>query len=207
MVNGSETRGMDETQAAGVGWARTAATAALLLLIFTLLTGVLYPLAVTAVAQAVMSRQANGGLVRVGDQVAGSDLIGQANGDSRYFWPRPSAVGYNPLPSGGSNQSATSAALREAVAERERAFRAAHGLDADTPVPADMLYASGSGLDPHISPAAAEYQVRRVAAVRGLDEAAVRALVAEYTEGRQWGFLGEPRVNVLRLNLALDALQ
>jgi K+-transporting ATPase ATPase C chain len=181
--------------------------ALMMLVILTAITGVLYPLLVTGIAQLAFPRQANGGLVRVGDTVVGSALLGQANDDPRYFWPRPSATGYDTLPSGGSNLAPTSADLAAVVARRAADFRAAHGLSDDTPLPTEILFASGSGLDPHISPDAARLQVERVAAARGLDEAQVAALVEEYVEGPQLGLLGRPRVNVLLLNRALDEIQ
>jgi K+-transporting ATPase ATPase C chain len=144
----------------------------------------------------------------------GSALIGQPNSDALYFWGRPSAVNYMGGSSadslglsGGSNYGSTSAALKTLVAEREAAFRAAHNLPESVPVPADMLFASGSGLDPHISPEAARLQVDRVAEARGLDRQIVAALVEQQVEAPQLGFLGQPRVNVLLLNLALDGLQ
>jgi K+-transporting ATPase ATPase C chain len=179
-----------------------------LFLLLSLITGVVYPGLVTGVAQIAMNEQANGSLIVRDGKPVGSKLIGQPFSDPKYFWSRPSATGpqpYNGLGSSGSNQGTTNPALADAVKERVAALRAA---DADNrvPVPADLVTASGSGLDPHISPAAAEYQVRRVARVRGLDEAKLRALVHEHTETRQLGFLGEARVNVLTLNLALDAL-
>jgi len=178
--------------------------------LLTLLTGVAYPLAVTAAAQAIFPAQANGSLVRVGGQVVGSALIGQANADPRYFWPRPSAIDYNPLPSGGSNQGPTSAALQQAVAARAAQLRAAHHLPASTPLPADLLFASGSGLDPDISPEAARLQIDRVAQARQFTPAqrdALAALVERSVEPPQLGLLGQPRVNVLLLNLALDGLK
>ena len=184
--------------------------ALVILALLTLLTGVAYPLAVTAVAQAAFPWQANGSLVRVGGLVVGSALIGQANADPRYFWPRPSAIDYNPLPSGGSNQGPTSAALQQAVAARAAQLRAAHHLPASTPLPADLLFASGSGLDPDISPEAARLQIDRVAQVRQFTPAqrdALAALVERSVEPPQLGLLGQPRVNVLLLNLALDGLK
>ncbi len=181
--------------------------ALLVLVILTVLTGVVYPLVVTGAAQMFFPAQANGSLVMLGGAVVGSALLGQANADPRYFQPRPSATGYGTLPSGGSNLAPTSVDLAAAVAQRAADFRAANGLAADAAVPTEMLFASGSGLDPHISPDAARWQVARVAAVRGLDEAAVAALVEAHVEGPQLGIFGQPRVNVLLLNLALDELE
>lgn len=181
--------------------------ALLMLAILTLLTGIVYPLVVTGIAQLAFPRQANGSLVMAGESVVGSALLGQASADPAYFQPRPSATGYDTLPSGGSNLAPTSAELAAAVAQRAADFRAANGLSAGTAVPTEMLFASGSGLDPHISPDAARLQVERVAAARGLDEAQVAALVEEYVEGPQLGLLGRPRVNVLLLNRALDEIQ
>ncbi|MGQ0601702.1 MAG: potassium-transporting ATPase subunit KdpC [Anaerolineales bacterium] len=181
-----------------------------MLLALTLLTGIAYPLAMTGLAQVLFPRQANGSLVRVNETVVGSELIGQALDDERYFWPRPSAVGYNPLPSGGSNLGPTSAALKDAVAEREAALRAAHTLATGAPVPADLLHASGSGLDPHISAAAAQLQLERVAAARNFTEAQrgqLSDLVAQFTEPPQFGLFGQSRVNVLLLNVAVDGIK
>jgi len=178
-----------------------------LMILMTVLTGIVYPLLVTAVSQVGMRERANGSLIVREGKAVGSTLIGQPFADPKHFWSRPSATSpypYNASSSSGSNQGPTNPALTDAVGARIKALR-----DADpgntAPVPADLVTASGSGLDPHISPAAAEYQVARVAKARSLDPAKVRALVAEVTEGRQLGFLGEPRVNVLKLNLALDA--
>ena len=172
----------------------------------TLVTGVAYPLLVTGIAQLVFPEQANGSLIQSGDKILGSALIGQPFSDPKYFWSRPSATSpmpYNGGASSGSNQGPTNPALKEAVEGRVKAVREA-GADRKQPVPVDLVTASGSGLDPHISPAAAEYQVARVAKVRNMPEDLVRKLVAENTDPRQLGIMGEPRVNVLKLNLALD---
>jgi K+-transporting ATPase ATPase C chain len=188
---------------------RTFKDAFLMLVVLTILTGVIYPLIVTGIAQGVFPAQANGSLVERDGKAVGSALIGQPFSEPKYFWSRPSATGpmpYNAGASSGSNQGPLNPALADAVKGRIEALRAADP-DNKAPVPVDLITASSSGLDPHISPAAAEYQAARVAKARGLDAAKVLALVAEHTEGRQFGFLGEPRVNVLRLNLALDALK
>jgi potassium-transporting ATPase KdpC subunit len=180
--------------------------ALILLVVLTVLTGVIYPAIVTAIAQLVFPHQANGSLIVKDGKVVGSALIGQPFDDPKYFWGRPSATSpfpYNAGSSSGSNLSPTNPALVKSVQERVDALRAADPGNT-APVPVDLVTASGSGLDPHISPAAALYQVSRVARARKLQPDAVRALVDRYTEGRQWGFLGEPRVNVLALNLALD---
>jgi K+-transporting ATPase ATPase C chain len=174
---------------------------------FTIVTGVAYPLVVTGIAKVAMSDQANGSLIVKDERVLGSHLIGQPFSDPKYFWSRASGTSpqpYNAASSSGTNQGPTNAALKEAVEGRVKALRDAGG-DASKPIPVDLVTASGSGLDPHISPAAAEYQIARVAKARSLPETKVKELVARYTEGRQLGVLGEPRVNVLELNLALDA--
>jgi K+-transporting ATPase ATPase C chain len=173
-----------------------------MLVAMTVITGVAYPLIVTGISQVLFRDQANGSLIVRNEKVVGSSLIGQPFSDPKYFWGRPSATSpmpYNGAASSGSNQGPTNPALKEAVEGRIKD----HG--GKTPVPADLVTASGSGLDPHISPAAAEYQVARVAKARSIPEEKVRALVTEHSEGRQLGILGEPRVSVLRLNLALDA--
>jgi K+-transporting ATPase ATPase C chain len=177
-----------------------------LLIAMTVITGAAYPALVTGIAQAVMPGPANGSLIEAGGKSAGSRLIGQPFADPKHFWGRPSATspyGYNAGASSGSNQGPVNPALLDAVTERVKALRA---LDPGNtaPVPVDLVTASASGLDPHISPAAADYQVARVARERKLDAAKVRELVAQATEARQLGILGEPRVNVLALNLALD---
>lgn len=181
--------------------------ALLLFVMLTLLTGLLYPGIVTGVGQLFFARQVQGSVVERDGKPTGSELLGQAFSSPGYFWGRPSATG--PMPnngavSSGSNLSATNPSLESAVKDRIAALRAADPHNVG-PVPVDLVTASASGLDPHISPAAAEYQVERVARARGWDAAAVRALVAAHTQGRTWGFFGEPRVNVLQLNLALDA--
>lgn len=178
------------------------------LLVLSLVTGVVYPAAITGIAAVVFPREAGGSRLMAGDTLRGSALIGQGFAAPRYFWPRPSATGpvaYNGAASGGSNLGPSNPLLHEAIAARVAALRAADSSRTD-PVPVDLVTASGSGLDPHISPAAAAYQVSRVATARGIPEDSVRTLVAGCTEGRQFGVLGEPRVNVLRLNLALDGL-
>lgn len=179
-----------------------------MLLLMTVLTGLVYPLAVTGLAQVFFPDQANGSLIVRQGKVIGSKLIGQYFDKPEYFWGRPSATSsfsYNATASGGSNLGPTNPLLIEAVKARIVALRAADPGN-DSPIPVDLVTASGSGLDPHISPAAALYQVKRVARARTLDETTVYKLVGQHTEERQFGFLGERRVNVLQLNLTLDAL-
>ncbi|MEB7583914.1 potassium-transporting ATPase subunit KdpC [Serratia rubidaea] len=183
--------------------------ALVMLILLTLLTGIAYPLLTTGLAQLLFSQQANGSLLYHGDKLAGSALIGQNFTQSRYFWGRPSATAdsaYNAEASGGSNLAASNPELDKAFAERAALLRQAnptmHG-----PIPVDLLTASGSGLDPQISVAAAQYQLARVAAARQLPPAQVERLIAEYSEHPTPGFLGTTTVNVLQLNQALDALQ
>jgi K+-transporting ATPase ATPase C chain len=180
-----------------------------LFVLLTILTGVLYPLVVTGIAQLAFPHQANGSLIEKDGVVIGSELIGQQFDDPSYFWGRPSATSpepYNAASSSGSNLGPTNPALISAVEARVKALQEADP-DNTLPIPVDLVTASGSGLDPHISVASALYQVQRVATARGLNEADVVALVNQYTEGRQFGFLGEPRVNVLWINIALDQIQ
>ncbi|MEJ8846907.1 potassium-transporting ATPase subunit KdpC [Variovorax rhizosphaerae] len=172
----------------------------------TLITGVLYPLAVTGVAQVAFPAQAEGSLVMRDGKAVGSTLIGQNFSDPRHFWGRPSATApmpYNAAASGGANQGPLNPALADAVKARIDALRAADPNNT-APVPVDLVTASASGLDPHISPAAARYQALRVARARNMQAAQVEELITRHTEGALWGLLGEPRVNVLALNLALD---
>jgi potassium-transporting ATPase KdpC subunit len=180
--------------------------------IFTILTGLVYPLVVTGIAQVIFPRQANGSLIVRNGQPVGSALIGQSFDDPKYFWGRLSATSPAPYTafngdkltgSSGSNYGPLNPALLEAVQTRIKALQEADPTNT-APIPVDLVTASGSGLDPHMSPAAAAYQVGRVAQARGLRADAVRQLVAQHTEGRTLGLLGEPRVNVLALNLALD---
>jgi potassium-transporting ATPase KdpC subunit len=183
--------------------------AIVLFLVLTVITGLIYPLVVTGIAQVLFPQQANGSLIVKDGQVIGSQLIGQPFDDPKYFWGRPSATGpfpYNAAASSGSNLGPTNPALTDAVQARMDTLKAADP-DNTQPIPVDLVTTSASGLDPHISPAAAAYQVSRVAHARGLDESAVQKLVAQHTQGRDLGVLGEPRVNVLELNLALDALK
>jgi K+-transporting ATPase ATPase C chain len=196
------------TEAREPGWTALFRPALTLLILFTLITGVLYPLAVTGVAQLVFPARADGSLLVRDGEVIGSALIGQPFDDACYFWGRPSATApfpYNAQISAGANLGPSNPGLAQAVADRAALIRAAHPGETEL-IPVDLVTASASGLDPHISPAAARYQVSRVARCRGLDKAAVRRLVDQVEEGRQFGILGEPRVNVLRLNLALDEM-
>jgi K+-transporting ATPase ATPase C chain len=179
------------------------------LFVFTVLTGIVYPLGVTGIAQLIFPTQANGSIMVKNGKPLGSALIGQPIDDPKYFWGRLSATApfpYNAAASSGSNLAQSNPAVVEQAKGRISALREAGPVDLSV-VPLDLATASGSGLDPHISPAAAEYQLKRVAKARSLEETQVRTLVAHHTEGRQFGILGEPRVNVLTLNLALDEIR
>jgi K+-transporting ATPase ATPase C chain len=184
------------------------------LILWSVVCGVLYPLVMTVGLHALFPRQAEGSLVMRDGKVVGSALIAQQFSGPTYFWPRPSAGNSSPVagapnayatvPSGASNLGPTSATLQANVQAFAKALREAHKLPADAPVPADLVFTSASGVDPEISPEAARFQVARVAAARGVPVDQVAALVEKFVQPRQWGFLGEPRVNVLLLNLALD---
>jgi K+-transporting ATPase ATPase C chain len=173
--------------------------------LLTMITGVVYPLMVTGIAQLVFPHQANGSVIMIDGKAYGSELIGQQFDDPKYFWGRPSAASYNAAASSGSNYGPLHPALLDSVQARIDALKSADP-DNNAPIPVDLVTASASGLDPHISIAATLYQVHRVAQARGLTDAEVQFLVEQHTEGRQFGIFGEPRVNVLRLNLALDGI-
>jgi len=182
--------------------------AIVLFLVMSVLTGIVYPFAVTGLAQLLFHDQADGSLMVANGQAVGSRIIGQSFSDPKYFWSRPSATApqpYNGLASGGSNQGPLNPALTDAVKSRVDALKAADPTNA-LPIPVDLVTASASGLDPDISIAAAQYQAARIARVRGLEPAAVQSLIDAHAHGRLLGLIGEPRVNVLELNLALDAL-
>jgi K+-transporting ATPase ATPase C chain len=179
------------------------------IIVFTCLTGILYPLAVTGLAQLIFPKKANGSMIVKDGKTFGSELIGQPFSDPKYFWSRLSATSpfaYNAAASSGSNYGPINQAYLDGVKKRVQDLKAADSLNTQL-IPADLVTASGSGLDPHISIAAALYQLPRVARIRNLKQDRIRSLVDQYTEGRQLGFLGEPRVNVLNLNLALDETQ
>jgi K+-transporting ATPase ATPase C chain len=186
---------------------KTFKTAILLFIFLTAITGVIYPVVVTVIGQLAFPEQAAGSLIRTADgTMLGSALIGQQFSDPRYFWPRPSATAdfpYNPMASGGSNLGPTNPVLLKTVANRVKSM---HEAGMTGPVPSDLALSSGSGLDPHISREAAVLQIPRVARARRLGEAQVRQLVEDNLENAQWGFLGMPRLNVLKMNLALDRL-
>ena len=176
-------------------------TAVLMTIATTILLGIIYPLVVTGIAQVLFPKKANGQLIEANGKVIGSRIVAQAFTAPGYFHPRPSAVGYDPTNSNGSQWGPTNQKLVDRV---KGDVATAQAENPGTPVPIDLVTASASGFDPHITPAAAAFQVPRVAGARGINEAQLRDLVSKHTEGRQWGFLGEPRVNVLELNLELD---
>jgi potassium-transporting ATPase KdpC subunit len=181
-----------------------------ILLAFTLLTGLVYPLMITGIAQVVFPRQSNGSLVSIGGKARGSELLGQEFKSNRYFWSRPSACSYATLPSGASNWGSTSDTLRKTIEKRRESFIIANQLPLNTVVPNEMLTASGSGLDPHISPESATLQVERIASARHFSPSQsqqLRRLVVSHTEQPQFGCLGEKRINVLALNRDLDLLR
>lgn len=189
-------------------WKRELRPAVSIFLVLTVITGALYPLGVTGIAGLLFPNQVDGSLIRKEGEVVGSRLVGQPFDDPKYFWGRPSATGpfpYNASASSGSNLGPANDVLKKAVADRVAALKSADPENTG-PAPVDLVTASGSGLDPHITPASAEYQVGRVAKRRGLEEEVVRGLIARQTEGRQFGVLGEQRVHLLGLNLALDDL-
>lgn len=171
----------------------------------TFLTGILYPLLITVIAQATMKQKADGNFLSVKDTRVGAASIAQKFESDQYFWPRPSAIDYSPLPSGGSNLGPTSAELKKIVADRREKISKAH-QDAKENIPVELLFASGSGLDPHISIAAADFQIERVAKARGVDNKDIKALIDRMVIPQGFGFLGEACVNVLMLNMALDEL-
>jgi potassium-transporting ATPase KdpC subunit len=181
-----------------------------MLLIMTILTGIAYPLIVTGVGQSIFPYKANGSLIRLEGKVTGSELIGQAFDSSGYFWSRPSAIGYNPLPSGASNLGPTSAKLKAQVDLRKQIFIEYNGLYENEYIPAEMLFASGSGLDPHISPSAAIIQVARIAKERNFNQNQtdqIYGCIDKLKEHPQFGWLGEERINVLLLNIELDRIK
>ena len=189
---------------------KTVGIAIKIFLVFTILTGVIYPLLVTGIAQVVFPKQANGSLILKDNKVIGSELIGQKFDRTIYFSSRPSANEYNPLPSGGSNYGLTSAKLKAQVTERRNKFSVFNGLGKNAEIPSEMLFASASGLDPHISPEAAGLQINRIAKARNLSnvqEQKLKLLVKSMGEAPQWTCLGESRINVLLLNIALDKLK
>jgi K+-transporting ATPase ATPase C chain len=175
--------------------------------VLTVLTGALYPLAVTGISWLCFREKANGSLVTRDGAILGSALLAQKFQSERYFWPRPSAADFATVPSGASNLGPTSARLKQQVAERAAKLREALHLNADAPLPPEMIYASGSGLDPHISPESAELQIPRIAKARSMNARRIAELLERFIEKPQFTVLGEPRVNVLRLNLELDRMQ
>lgn len=181
-----------------------------LFVLLTVLTGVIYPLAVTLPAQLFFGRQANGSLTTKNQKVVGSELLAQSFTNTSYFWPRPSAGNYETVASSASNQGPTSVGLKKIIEERAARLRAAHELSADAPVPAELLLASGSGLDPHLSPEAVRFQLERVSKARSFTPAQrqeLEKLIDSLVEPPQLGLLGQPRINVLKLNLAVDSIR
>lgn len=179
-------------------------------LFLTLITGIVYPLIITGVAQFTMKQKADGGFISVDRKIVGAELIGQKFENNKYFWSRPSAVDYNPLPSGGSNLGPTSTTLKKAVEDRKAVILKSQTIPEGTQIPSELLFASGSGLDPHISPAAAHFQIPRIIKARSWNDNKVNEitkLVDQMTEKSFFAFLFPPRVNVLKLNLALDELE
>lgn len=189
---------------------KTAITSLKVLLLMTVLTGVIYPVFVTVIAQVIFPDKANGSLIEIDGKITGSQLLGQAFDSTRYFWSRPSGTAYNSLPSGGSNLGPTSQKLKKQVEERKRKFIELNGLKKNTEIPSEMIFASGSGLDPHITPEAALLQVDRITHTRSFTdhqkEHLIR-LIREKTETPRFYFLGERRINVLMLNLELDKIK
>jgi potassium-transporting ATPase KdpC subunit len=180
------------------------------LLLMTILTGIIYPLFMTGLVQLIFPAKANGSLVMKNGKILGSELIGQKFDSSIYFWSRPSAIGYNPIPSGASNYGPTSDTLKKQVTERRISFAAKNSMTDITIIPKEMIFASGSGLDPHISPKAAMLQLARVASARNFDETKkqqIQQLIQNMTEKPQFSLFGEPRINVFELNLALDNIR
>ncbi len=181
-------------------------TALRLVIILSAITGLAYSLVITALARVAFPAQASGSVIFINDKPIGSKLLAQEFTSARYFWPRPSVASYATVASGASNLGPTSMALKENIAARSKALHEAHRLPADAAMPDELVTTSGSGLDPHLSPQATQFQAQRVAQARGIAVDKVQALIAAKTESPQWGILGEARVNVLELNLALDAL-
>lgn len=209
MIAGNMSHQNSDTQPRSVGGLRqTARAATIMVLILTAITGIAYPLAMTGIAQAVFPRQAAGSIIERDGSAVGSRLIGQATfGVPAYLWSRPSAAGagYDAMASGGSNLSPASEVLIDEISSRVETIRRAHPERAGVAIPSDLVTASGSGLDPEVSPAAAEYQVPRLARERDMSEEAVRDIIERATSGRTLGIIGERRVNVLAVNLDLDA--
>jgi len=185
---------------------KTIRTCLLVFIVTVVLTGLIYPALITIIAQTAFRDKAQGSLIRNNDKVTGSSLIAQKFDKDKYFWPRPSAVDYNPMPSGGSNLSATSKVLRETIKAREQSLLASDRSKKESQIPSDLIYASGSGLDPHISPASALFQSDRIAKARHIEKKKLVDFINKVTEKRDFLIFGEPRVNVLKLNLLLDSM-